>query len=897
MYISFRNCKRRFQLTVILGLFFTFFNQTSFSQSIISGKVKITNESKSVFGVNIFVNNPKSLASISYGITDEKGGFSIKVQSDSDSLLVIFRSLTTQEYQLMIANQTQNLAVILEEGVQEIPEFTLKSIKNPVTFKNDTLSYAVEGFTNQNDRVIADILKKLPGIEVLDNGRILYEGKGIQKFYIDGMDLLEGKYNLASRNLPADAVESIQILENHQPLRVLDSLVFSDRASLNLKLKKKNVWVGTGTAGLGASPLLYEGKFSPMTFSNDLQMLFNVQSNNSGKDIAQELNVLTLEDLQEKIGAQEGFKPWFGIPSLLAPTIRQDRFLFNQSQMISANVLKRNQGGTDLRTNISYIHDNHRQQGGINTSYFLPNDTIQLVESHQNKFLNKELDAELSWIKNEKKSFLKNNLNLNLLKNREVGMSQLDGVNWDQNANLPLFSISNSFQTLKPIGRQLLNIKSDIGYRQAKQNFAVSPGGFEQQLTDGLPYERLNQQIDYQSIFAHHTVGMTKGLPKNWTYTGNIGLIYEIEGMGSNLQTSVGDSQGEISKPFLNDLIFRQVKSYIHSQLNLKKENFNLQFKFPISHVNINVEDELMSQQSEVARIILEPQLYMKYFLTGKWNTTLRLTRKNDFNGINDIHYGFIIRNFRTFQQRASSVPEVLSNSLNYGINFRDPINSIFSSFNYSYVDSRHNVIMDSEVTSSGEVFYRALDLNNRGVSHLTNLRISKYLSLFKTNLTFSGNYQQRTNEQIINSVLSNVRYEFLGSGFELQINSGKKVNLSYKANLNFISSQVGELKTGGIMQFNHNASLDVFIFENQTATLKWEHYDNRLSGGRDLTGFVDFMYQYKIKNSRWDISLQGQNILNNSNFGTFTADSFFLRQQSFLLRPRQVMVILNFVF
>jgi hypothetical protein len=891
------NIKNRYLITVFLSLFLVLFSHFSFSQSIIYGNVKVAKESSSSFGINILIKNPKSLSTISYGISDEKGNFSIKVQSDSDSLVVYFRSLSTRERQIIISNNTQELFVELEEGIQEIPEFTLKSVKNPVTFKNDTLSYAVEGFTNQNDRVIADILRKLPGIEVLESGMILYEGKGIQKFYIDGMDLLEGKYNLASRNLPSDAVESIQILENHQPLRVLDSLVFSDRASLNLKLKRKNVWIGTGTAGLGVSPLLYEGKLIPMIFRNDLQMLFNAQSNNAGKDIGQELNVLTLEDIQENIGKQTNFRPYFGLPTLWAPSIKQERFLFNQSQMVSANVLKRNQGGTDLRTNISYLHDSHRQQGGVNTAYFLPNDTIQLVELHQNRLLVRELDGEISWIKNEKKSYLKNNLNFNIINNKELGVSRLNEVNWDKKANLPLLSLSNSFQTLKPVGKQLLNIKSDVGFRQTNQNFVVSPGSFEEQLNNRMPYESLNQEIGYQSIFAHHSIGMTKGLPKSWSYSGNIGLLYETESLQSDLEKMVGDSEMIISEPFVNDLTYRKVKSYLNSQLNLKKEDFNLEIKLPLSYLDIKVEDGLLTQQSEVSRLILEPQLYIKYFFTGKWNTTLRLFRKNDFKGINDIYYGFIVRNFRTFQQRSTSVPEVLRHSLNYGINYRDPINSIFSSLNYNYVDTRMNTIMESEVVASGELLYQTLDMYNRGTSHLTNFRISKYLPLFKSNLTLSGSYQQRTNEQIINSVLSEVKYELLGSGLELQINPARIANFTYKANLNYINSQIGERTIGGIRQFNHIASLNIFIQENQTATFNWEHYDNRLSGNRDLTGFLDIMYQYKIKNSRWDLSIHGQNILNNSNFGTFTADLFFIRQQSFQLRPRQVMLFVNFAF
>jgi hypothetical protein len=84
----------------------------------------------------------------------------------------------------------------------------------------------VNSFSKEQDRSIGDVLKRMPGIEVLPDGKILYQGKAINKYYIEGLDLLEGKYNLANDNLPYQEVSQVQILENHQPIKTLDSLQF-----------------------------------------------------------------------------------------------------------------------------------------------------------------------------------------------------------------------------------------------------------------------------------------------------------------------------------------------------------------------------------------------------------------------------------------------------------------------------------------------------------------------------------------------------------------------------------------------------------------------------------------------------------------------------------------------
>lgn len=136
-----------------------------------------------------------------------------------------------------------------------------------------------------------------------------------------------------------------------------------------------------------------------------------------------------------------------------------------------------------------------------------------------------------------------------------------------------------------------------------------------------------------------------------------------------------------------------------------------------------------------------------------------------------------------------------------------------------------------------------------------------------------------------------------LGPGFELSINPKTTVNLSYKANLNLIETQVAERGLGSIQQFKHVVELDIFPFKDHLLSVVWEYYDNTLSSNREMTHFVDLRYRYRIAKSKWDVNLHAQNILNNNNFGTFTADAFMIRQQTFLLRPRQVLVSVNFSF
>jgi hypothetical protein len=122
---------------------------------------------------------------------------------------------------------------------------------------------------------------------LLPDGKILYQGKAINKYYIEGLDLLEGKYNLANDNLPYQEV-SQQILENHQPIKTLDSLQFSDRTALNIKLKtpillQVKLGLEVVLARYFGMPIL------PMLFSKRRQMLTTYQTNNTGDNVALQL--------------------------------------------------------------------------------------------------------------------------------------------------------------------------------------------------------------------------------------------------------------------------------------------------------------------------------------------------------------------------------------------------------------------------------------------------------------------------------------------------------------------------------------------------------------------------------------------------------------------------------
>ena len=95
-------------------------------------------------------------------------------------------------------------------GDFKLREVVVKS--KPIWNKEDTIVYSVNAFKTLGDKSIGDVLKKLPGVEVSASGSVKYQGEAINKFYIEGLDLLEKRYGIATNNVPADAIQNVEII-------------------------------------------------------------------------------------------------------------------------------------------------------------------------------------------------------------------------------------------------------------------------------------------------------------------------------------------------------------------------------------------------------------------------------------------------------------------------------------------------------------------------------------------------------------------------------------------------------------------------------------------------------------------------------------------------------------
>ena len=257
-----------------------------FSQTTIKGRIH--DDNGPVAGA--FVLGYSGQIQKAFCYSEEDGTFSL---SSTDGSVLDRLSVSMMGYAMAsvpLEGRTEGIDILLEQRKMEITSSIVKS--EVIEEKSDTLVYYTTAFKDGTERVVGDLLAKLPGITVTTSGGLRFNGVPIGKFYVEGMDLMGSRYGVVTNNLSADDIARIEVYKNHQPISVLRDVVLTDRAAINIILKEdiKGSWLFSGDASLGTPEFpLFSGRAMFSRFAKSSQDLFLLKGNNIGEDIVQEI--------------------------------------------------------------------------------------------------------------------------------------------------------------------------------------------------------------------------------------------------------------------------------------------------------------------------------------------------------------------------------------------------------------------------------------------------------------------------------------------------------------------------------------------------------------------------------------------------------------------------------
>ena len=191
---------------------------------------------------------------------------------------------TTRRVNLAADGRGVNLGAIpmTMEG-KLLTEVVVHGVKTAVTVKEDTIEYNADTYKTQANAVVEDLLKRMPGVEVSSDGKITANGKEVTKILIDGKEFFSDDPTVASKNIPADMVNKLQLIDRKSDLARLTGVDDGeDETVINLTVKKEmnNGWFGTANAGYGTDDR-YAANVIANHFSNGNQFTLVGSGNNT----------------------------------------------------------------------------------------------------------------------------------------------------------------------------------------------------------------------------------------------------------------------------------------------------------------------------------------------------------------------------------------------------------------------------------------------------------------------------------------------------------------------------------------------------------------------------------------------------------------------------------------
>ena len=826
----------------------------SYSQTEISGKV-FGEENEKLSGATVMVSKDSVSSILAYGISDENGKFQIAVKNESDSLFLKVSYIGFGTFKKMIHNKAQTLEVKLSPSSESLKEVIVKS--EILRQRGDTLSFSVAAFKGKNDRVIGDILKKLPGIDIRPNGQIFYKGEPIQKYYIESLDLLEGRYSLANNNLSAEAVSRVEILENHQPVKVLDSLEFSERASINIKLKKDITFSGMATAGIGAAPLLWQTKVTPMIFTKKQQAIVTYQSNNTGSDVSGEIRNFSIKYAGENFDIDK--KDWLSIQNVSAPPFSAERWLDNNVHLGSANILQRIKEDMDLKLNISYLNDYQQQDGGTQTRYFTPTATIDVIENTNNDIFLSKLEGQLTLENNADKNYLRNQLEFNGFWNANRGLIDRPDTQIKQQLDNPFFGIKNDLRLLRTLGKQLITFNSNTGFTENNQDLLVQPGQFEAIFNDGDPYREIQQLVSSRKIYTDNSAGFTKALGK-FIISPKFG--FSIQNQQLNTDIFLENGEEVLDTDFKNRTDFVESSVYFKNAFSFesKDKTWNMRLSTPLQFKSFRLEDENFEETRDLDRLVFEPYFYAKKKLSAYWEANASAGLRYDFGELQQLYYGFLLNGYRNINRYNAPISEETRQNYSGGLGYRNPLKQLFLNASYSYSFSENNLLYSSNIGENGTTILEAVARDNSFDNHSFSADGSKYFRKLKTTFKLNTSYNLSKRQQLLNNTLAVVNTQSFNLRGSVDAEISSWLIAGYSGNF---STYTSGFEDGDFLQIeNHQHTLDLYFYpkDNQYLSVSGEYYGNSLSENGD-NYFVNLGYQFTFQKPKMDLNISWRNI------------------------------------
>ncbi len=875
-----------------------------YSQIKISGIVK-DDKGNLLDMANVIAMNTEDNSLEGYSITNAKGEYKIKISKPSTiQLKVSYLGFDSQTKIIVIGEQETIKDFVLTESKNNLDAVEI-TYEMPVTIKGDTIVYNADSFTSGKEKVLGDVLEKLPGVEVNDKGGIEVDGVKVSKVMVENKDFFDGDTKLATKNIPADAIEKIEVLKNHNDVSQMRGLGDdSENIAINIKLKegKKSFWFGEVTAGVGqgdnkarylAHPKLfyYSPKKSinvitdvnnigeiPFTFQDYFKFSggfknmmksggINVSSNslglsflkdNKAKELANKFAAINFSQELSKNLNFNGFAIFSGAGNELQTN--------SSTTITSTNITEETQRISKQNNNLGLLKMSFSYKPRVNfqLNYDVLTKFSNLSENNlTNSFSTANGNDVITSSKNEKPFSINQNTNMYYTLNDKNIFSFSAQFLYEKNN--PLYNSINSTQRFSEL--PVDNLVSRYSLSQNRETTT----------------SQLQTTLDYYYI-------LNKKSNINFTF----GAVYNLQKFKSDIFQTLDDNSilNFNSANLQNDIDFNFSDVFLGVRYKFKKGIFTLTPGF--SAHQYTSKNRQLGTEIKTTPFYLLPDFTAKIALKRSENIRLSYSMSTNFTDVTKLSQGAILNSYNSLSYGNRNLINALHHK--YSIRY-----SNFNTFSFTNIHGgitytkKHDNIKNAYPAPTSidrkNTFLNAIDPED---SLSGRLSISKRFGKLKARV--SGNLTIAHTNRLITAPLNTVTSintkhtsQNYTTSLSTNFNNWPNFELGYKTS---ISEQ------NNLQSVNHNPYGNIEIEFLKSFILTADYSLNNFTDSSNNTNIYDFLnanLYYEKEGSKWEFKASAINLLNTKsiNDNNFSADYIYTSQ--YIVQPRYLLFTVKY--
>lgn len=876
-------------LTCVFWMMLIFFAVPSFSQTVITGKVTDKNN-KEFPDISVMLMLPTDSTVVGYSFTDEKGIYKLSYKGNSPHLLITISSINIKRQIKEVENKNQTVNFTTEEGCITLKEVVVKSTK--MWAKKDTINYSVASFKDKKDIVIGDVLKKMPGIDVNESGQITYKGKPINKFYIENLDMLQGRYGIATNNISANDISTVQVLENHQPIKALEKIQFSNEAAINLKIKegKKGVFSLMAVLGLGADKkMLWHEELTGMCFAKKHQHIFTYKTNNNGTDLNKELHSFTSNNI---IGGLQ----MTGVQQPSPPSIRFERYNFNNSHAATANNIFKLKNGGEINANLIYYNNKDKRHSFAKTSYVLPGEDVKIIEediSTQNRSNN--IETEFRYNLNNDLNYFNNYLNVS--GNWDDASGEVNASNYikQQSYNKSFFVNNITHWIKRGENEKGIELMTTNTYRTQPHNLRIMPGLYPKIMNSGNDYASFLQSVRYNTFtsnnkFSFLSAAVIGDLRIN--PTANINIEHQSLRSDMELTDIFNVIHSVESSEMQNDIAWTRLNANISFDMVYNGDNLKIGLFAPITYRYTSMNDRKISTLN-VGRFYFQPSLSARYNFTNRIEANCTAGYYTQTPGLTSLYTGYILQNYRNINKYDTKLFDSNSLYASLDLSYKNILDMFFAgggvSFNRYYSEGMYSQTFDG-LLSITQVAMQS----NGGNSFSVNGKISKGFDWKGLFFSANASWGKFISDQMRQNKLVSYDNQWTNANASINLKLLSWLLTEYKVSCGYSK---GKISSGeqfkSIKSMTNSINMDFSLPFNINMNASIEHYYNSAIEENKNFSLADLSVTYSNKGVQY--SLEWNNIFNTKKYISAYYSPLNTYYSEYDIRPMAIMLKIRF--